>query len=567
GEVSEGMICAEDELGLGTSHSGILVLDPETKPGTSAAQYFNVEEDVVFSIGLTPNRTDATSHYGVARDLAAVINNSGCENSRSAERVMLSLPDVTEFKVNNDKRHIDVIIENTAGCPRYSGITLSNITVKESPGWLKNKLTAIGLRPINNIVDITNFILMELGQPLHAFDCDRITGDKVIIRNYPAGTKFITLDNIERILTSDDLMVCNTVEPMVIAGVFGGLKSGVTSETTSIFLESAYFDPRHIRKTSRHHGLQTDASFRFERGADYDITVYALKRAALMIMDIAGGEISSQIVDVCPDPFPERHVSLSFRNMDRLIGKRIDRHVVKDILNDLGIYIVSETDSGTELRLIIPAFKTDVTREVDVIEEILRVYGYNNIDFPAEIRTSISYRIKPDREKLQNQVSDFLSARGFHEIINNSLTKSGYYENNPGFQSDVSVKILNPISRDLDVMRQTHLHGALESIVYNQNRKQTDLKLYEFGTTYNLSESGIVKGYHEEQHLSMALTGRKNPEYWNCAEEPVGFFLLKETIEAILKLWPSISGNFQPNPFILIFLKMGSGIWMERRKC
>ncbi|MCK9421941.1 MAG: phenylalanine--tRNA ligase subunit beta [Bacteroidales bacterium] len=535
GEISEGMICAEDELGLGTSHAGIMILDPEAPVGTPAAQYFNIEEDFVYTIGLTPNRTDATSHLGVARDLAAVINNSGRENRRSTDRITISLPDVSAFTVNNDNRHIDVIVENTTGCPRYTALTLSGIKVKESPGWLKNKLMAIGLRPINNVVDVTNFVLMELGQPLHAFDCNRITGDKVIVKNYPTDTKFITLDNIERELTEEDLMICNAVEPMVIAGVFGGVKSGVTNETTSIFLESAYFNPRHIRKTARHHGLQTDASFRFERGADYDVTEYALKRAALLIQDLAGGEISSEIVDVYPVPFLTQHINFSFKNLDRLIGKSIDRGVVKDILHDLGISVTSETETGSDLTLIVPAFKSDVTREVDIIEEILRVYGYNNIDIPDEIRSSISFTKKPDPEQIQNHISEFLSARGFHEIMNNSLTKSEYYEDNSGFQPALSVRIFNPISRDLDVMRQTLLHGALESIVYNQNRKQTDLKLYEFGTTYTLSNSGIVQGYHEEQHLSLVLTGRKDPENWNDAEEPVDFFVLKGFIEAIFR--------------------------------
>ncbi|MCK9203950.1 MAG: phenylalanine--tRNA ligase subunit beta [Bacteroidales bacterium] len=533
GAVSEGMICAEDELGLGTSHDGIMVLDPATPVGTPAARYFNIEEDVVFTIGLTPNRSDATSHFGVARDLAAVINNSGRKHPSVSGRVNPVLPDVSNFRVQNHSRRIDVIIENQEGCPRYTALTVSGITVKESPAWIRDKLNAVGLRPINNVVDVTNFILMELGQPLHAFDCDRIIGDKVIVRNYPAGTKFITLDNVERELTGEDMMICNTVEPMVIGGVFGGLKSGVTQETTSVFLESACFDPRHIRKTARHHGLQTDASFRFERGTDYNITEYALKRAALLIQELAGGQISSEIVDVYPAPFPSREVLVSFVNMDRLIGKAIDRGVVKAILKDLGMDILRETESPACLQLSIPAFKSDVTREADVIEEILRVYGYNNIEIPHEVRASISHYRKPDPEKVQNSVSEFLSAQGFYEIMNNSLTRSAYYNNSSDFQPALSVRILNPVSRDLDVMRQSLLHGALESLVYNLNRKLSDLKLYEFGKTYTLSQGGIVPGYLEEQHLSLLITGKISSENWNNTDKPVDFYTLKGFIEAL----------------------------------
>ena len=536
GEVSEGMICAEDELGLGTSHAGIMVLPQETPVGTSAAHFFNIENDMVFTIGLTPNRTDATSHLGVARDLVAVINNYGQDHPVASARLSLKIPDVANFKVDNNHRHIDVIVENMTGCPRYTGITLTGITVKESPGWLKNKLTAIGLRPINNIVDVTNFILMELGQPLHAFDCDRITGGKVIVRNDPAGTKFITLDNIERTLTNEDMMICNTVEPMVIAGVYGGMKSGVSHETTRIFLESAYFDPIHIRKSARYHGLQTDASFRFERGADYNITEYALKRAALLIVELAGGSISSDIVDIYPNPFKDRSVDLSYYNLDRLIGKKLNRDVVKNILCDLGFVISQEVENGSGLRLIVPAFKADVTREADIIEEILRIYGYNNVESPVALRSSIFYSKKTDPEKIQNRISEYLSACGFHEILNNSLTKSVYYEENPAYEPGKSVKILNPISRDLDVLRQSLLHGALESLVLNQNRKQTDLKFFEFGTTYILSDDGIVPGYLETQHLSLAITGRKETENWNSQENTIDFFTLKGYMEAILRL-------------------------------
>ena len=535
GEVSEGMICAEDELGLGSSHAGIMVLDPGAQVGMPASEYFKVEEDVVFTIGLTPNRVDAASHLGVARDLVAVVNNFGKDHSDPTRHKHLLFPDVSGFSVDNHNMPIEVIIEDPKACPRYSGITVSGITVKESPGWLKNRLLAVGLRPINNIVDITNFILMELGQPLHAFDSQQIEGGKVIIKKYPERTKFSTLDHIERELSSNDLMICNTAEPMCIAGVFGGVKSGVTTETTSVFLESAYFDPVHVRKTSRYHGLQTDASFRFERGANVDITVTALKRAAMMIREIAGGEISSGIVDIYPSSILPVTVELSYDNLDHLIGKRIPRDVVANILTDLGIQLLEESGSG--LRLQVPAFKVDVTREADVIEEIMRVYGYNNIETLDEVRSSLSYTISPDPEKIQNMVANWLAANGFNEIMNNSLTRSAYYADNADFPLQQCVKMLNPTSRDLDVMRQTLLYGVLESSVFNQNRKNGDLKMFEFGRVYSAvsEKNDPVRGYHEENHLAMMITGRSQPENWNIGDKPVDFFELKGMMEAIFK--------------------------------
>ena len=535
GEVSEGMICAEDELGLGNSHAGIMVLEQNAPVGMPASDFFGVEEDVTFNIGLTPNRVDASSHVGVARDLVAVANNFGNSEPLVSGPRQLILPDVSAFSVDHDNRHINVIIEDQAACPRYSGITVSGIQVAESPAWLKTRLMSIGLRPINNIVDITNYILMELGQPLHAFDTDRITGNTVIIKKYPQGTRFVTLDNTDRELSQNDLMICNAAEPMCIAGVFGGIKSGVTTETTSVFLESAYFDPGHIRKSSRYHGLQTDASFRFERGTNCDITVYALKRAALMIREIAGGEISSEIVDVYPVPLQPSIVSLSYQNLDRLIGKVIHRDVVKSILADLGIIVIEGIDPGSGLLLQIPAYKVDVTREADVIEEILRVYGYNNIELRDEIRTSISYTTNPDPEKVQNLVSDYLAANGFNEIMNNSLTRSVYYSGNPGFPAEHAVKMMNPISRDLDVMRQTLLYGALESIVYNQNRKISDLKMFEFGRVYSTvtSKNDPLPGYHEEKHLALIMTGRAQPENWNASGQQVDFYHLKGILEGV----------------------------------
>jgi len=535
GEISEGMICAEDELGLGLSHAGIMILDPHAKIGTSARDYFGIEEDYVFTIGLTPNRTDAMSHIGVARDLAAVLNNFGRSNNQDSKSYHLRLPDVASFSVDNKTRQIGIVVEDPVACPRYSGLTLTGITVKESPEWLKNKLMAVGLRPINNIVDNTNYIQMELGQPLHAFDGDQVIGDMVVVKKYPRYTRFITLDEVERELTENDLMICNTKEPMCIAGVFGGIKTGVTSKTKTVFLESAYFDPKHIRKTARHHGLQTDASFRFERGADVDITVYTLKHTALLIKEIAGGAVSSDIIDIYPKPIEKEIIKLNFNNLDRLVGKSIDREVVRNILTDLGMEILETKREG--LRVIVPGFKSDVTRESDLIEEALRIYGYNNVEVLPEIRASLSYSSKPDPEKIQNLISDYLSANGFHEIINNSLSKSAYYDGNKDFPAQNSVKILNPLSRDLDMMRQTLLYGGLETIIYNQNRKLQDLKLFEFGTVYSLESeltTNPLPGYHEENHLALFLTGRIEQENWNSRDKKIDFFDLKGTVEAIL---------------------------------
>jgi phenylalanyl-tRNA synthetase beta chain len=534
GELSQGMICAEDELGLGTSHAGIMVLDPGAIPGTAAKDFFHIEDDFVFEIGLTPNRTDATSHIGVARDLAAVLNNLPVREQSA--KYELKTPDVSGFKTDNNNRVTQIVIEDKKACPRYSGLTITNVTVKESPDWLKNRLNAIKLRPINNIVDITNYILHEVGHPLHAFDADKITGETIVVKKLSTGTHFVTLDGIDRELSDQDLMICNKKEPMCIAGVFGGLHSGVTEQTKSLFLESAYFDPKTIRKTSKLHGLQTDASFRFERGADYDITVYALKRAALLIKEIAGGEISSEIVDVYPSPFANPIVQLQWSGLDRLAGMVIERIRVKNILLSLGIKILSETSQG--LNLEIPPYKADVLREVDVIEEILRIYGYNNIGFSSAIKSSISFIDKPDREHIQNIVSDFLSFNGFFEIMNNSLTKSTHYEVNQKFRKENSVTILNPLSNDLDVMRQTLLFGGLESIVYNQNRKNADLRFYEFGNVYlsdkNIPGNDPLAKFTEEKHLSLFLMGQLKKKSWNTQEHYADFFDLKGYVNTIL---------------------------------
>ncbi len=531
GEISEGMICAEDEIGLGTSHDGIMVLPQEVEPGTPANEFFNVEKDYVYEIGLTPNRADAASHIGSARDLVAGLN-----RYFNTRKYSLRTPDVDGFKVDNTDLNIDVVVEDSEACPRYSGVTINNIKVGESPQWLKNRLNAIGVRPINNIVDITNFVLHETGQPLHAFDAAKISGNKVIVKKLEQDTPFVTLDEITRKLDADDLMICNEEEGMCIAGVFGGAESGITENSTSVFLESAYFDPKHIRKTSKRHVLQTDASFRFERGADPNITVYALKRAALLIKEIAGGEISSEIKDVYPNPIEKWEITVSYENIDRLAGNKIDREIIKEILTDLEMEILEETPKG--LKLLTPTFKVDVTREVDVIEEILRIYGYNNIETDNKIHSSVSLRPKPDAEKIQNMISDYLTAQGFTEIMNNSLTASEIYEKNKEFDEQRSVTLLNPLSKDLNILRQSLLFGGLEVIAYNQNRKQTDLKIFEFGKVYlknkNYKKEKGVKNYFEEKHLAIFDTGRLEPENWNASNSKVDFYHLKARVESII---------------------------------
>ncbi len=534
GEPSEGMICAEDEVGLGDSHAGIMVLDAAAKVGMPASNYFNVTNDTVLEIAITPNRGDAASHLGVARDLAAVIKHS--ENPDAA--IKYQRVPVDDFKVDNHDLPVSVDVLDPEACPRYSGITVSGITIADSPEWLQNRLKAVGIRPINNLVDITNYVLMETGQPLHAFDASCITGNKVIVRKTAEGTPFVTLDQVERKLTSSDLMICNAEEPMCIAGVFGGIKSGITSQTKNIFLESAYFDSVHIRKTSKHHGLKTDASFRYERGADPDITLYALKRAALMMKEIAGGKISSEIVDVYPTKIQPKTVELSYEKVNTLIGKTIEPAVIKSILTSLEIEIRSE--SADTLTLAIPPFKSDVYRDVDVIEEILRIYGYNRIDFGDSVRSTLAYTPKPDTELLINKVSDYLSDNGFNEILTNSLTSSLYYEKSDAFPEEESVKILNPLSRDLSVMRQTLLFSGLEVVAYNRNRKMNNLKLYEFGTTYKLNPgkaeaADVRKRYRERRMLAIFATGRIAPESWYTDAKKVDFYYLKSQVFAIFR--------------------------------
>ncbi len=507
GEQSEGMICAEDELGIGTSHEGIMVLNTNLPNGTPAKEFFNLEDDVVFEIGLTPNRADATSHIGVARDLKAVLDRE------------VIWPDVSGFNIDNKASKIHVEVEDAAGCPRYSGIAITDVTVAESPDWLKNRLKSIGQTPINNIVDVTNFILHELGQPLHGFDMDKIHGNKVIVKTLPEGTKFVTLDEKERKLHETDLMICDENGGMCIAGVFGGLNSGVSSQTNNIFLESAYFSPDYVRKTSLIHGLKTDAAFRYERGTDPQNTVYALKRAAMLIKEIAGGSISSEIIDVYPVKINACEVKMQYKNIDRLIGKQIERNTIHQILNNLDIETGDKNDVG--FTAIVPPYRVDVTREADVIEEILRIYGYENIELGASLSsTFLADFPQKSPESAQLMASDLLVSNGFFEISTNSLTKPLYAEKASFFHEGDNVTILNKLSEDLGVMRQSLLFSGLEVISHNLNRKQADLKLFEFGTGYKNIEQ---KKFEEKKYLSLWITGQNHQESWIVPNKPVEF--------------------------------------------
>lgn len=531
GKESFGMICAEDEIGLGTSHDGIIVLPETAVIGMPAKEYYGIDSEFILEVDITPNRADAASHFGVARDLTAYLR-------QKDSSVILKRPSVEDFKSDNESYIVDVKVENHEACPRYSGITVSDVKIAESPEWLKNRLQLIGVRPINNIVDITNYLLHETGQPLHAFDGSKIKGDKIIVKTVPEGTKFTTLDQVERSLDGKDLMICNENEPMCIGGVFGGLDSGVTETTTKVFIESAYFNPVWVRKTARRHGLNTDSSFRFERGVDPNNTVYVLKRAAMMIKEIAGGVISSDVIDIYPEAIKDFEVSLSFEKINRLIGKTIPVEIVRSILEALEIKIIDE--DGDLLKLLVPAYRVDVQRDVDVIEDILRIYGYNNIDFSDTVRSSISYSVKPDSNKIQNIVSDQLASNGFNEILNNSLTSVNYYRNmEHSWSADNCVSILNPLSNDLAVMRQTLLFGGLESISYNKNRKNPDLKLFEFGNCYHFNsadkkEGDVLSEFSEDYHLGMWITGYKNDIQWGKSQEKVTFYDLKTYIENIL---------------------------------
>jgi phenylalanyl-tRNA synthetase beta chain len=530
GVESFGMICAEDELGLGTSHEGILVLDPSAVPGTPASAYFRLEADYQIEIGLTPNRIDAASHYGVARDLAAYLNSNG-------RHAALKKPSVEAFKTDNTSNPYPVEVLAPQACPRYMGLTVSGVTVGPSPEWLQNRLRSIGQKPINNVVDITNFVLHALGQPLHAFDADRIDGKKVVVRTCPEGTPFVTLDGVERKLSAEDLMICSATRPLCIAGVFGGLDSGVTEATKNVFLESAYFNPVSVRKTARRHGLNTDASFRYERGIDPETVPFAQQYAALLIKELAGGEISSEVVDIYPQKLEPFRVELEYDYVDKLIGKEIPKDTVKKILSNLEIAILAETPE--KLSLQVPAYRVDVTRPADVVEEILRIYGYNNVEIPAHVNSTLTYAKQPDRDAVRNSISDFLTANGFAEIMSNSLTKAAYYEGNTTYPADRCVRLLNPLSNDLSVMRQTLLYNALEAAQLNANRRANDLKTYEFGNCYfydaSKKDEGGLAPYSERQYLSILITGADRPASWNVKSQPTDFFTLKSIVEKMLR--------------------------------
>ncbi len=521
GEESHGMICAEDELGLGKSHDGIMILDESLAPGTPCSDVFNIETDYVFEIGLTPNRSDAMSHYGVARDLRAGLIQQGTN-------IELISPSVSDFHVDERTLKIDIAVEDKELVPRYCGITITDVEVKESPEWIQNRLKAIGLAPKNNIVDITNYVLHELGQPLHAFDASKIRGGKVVVKTLEEGTKFTTLDDVERELSSEDIMICDAdSKPLCIGGVFGGANSGVTESTHTIFLESAYFNPVSVRKTAKRHGLNTDASFRFERGIDINTTKYALKRAALLIEEYAGGKMSSDILDFYPVKVEDFEVFLSFENAYKLIGQEIPKETIKKILASLDIKINSVTEAG--LGLVVPSYRTDVQREADIIEEILRVYGYNNVEFSHKLNTSISFD-SDINVKVENIVADQLSSLGFNETMANSLTKADYLELSENLNPEHSVEMLNPLSNDLKVMRQSLLFSGLESVAYNINRKQNSLKFYEFGKTYHKYESG----YQEDKHLTLFVTGNRTQDSWKVASQASDFFYLKGIVTALL---------------------------------
>ena len=528
GVESFGMICAEDEIGIGKSHDGIIVLNEDVKPGTPAAEYYNLTSDYVLEVDLTPNRIDAASHYGVARDLCAWLS----QNKKTATP---QRPSVDAFNIDRQDGAIEVVVENTEACPRYAGVTIRNVKVTESPQWLKDRLTAIGQRPINSIVDITNYLLHAMGQPLHCFDLDKVKGDKIVVRNCAEGTQFTTLDEVERKLNNADLMICNAEEPMCMAGVFGGLDSGVTEGTTSIFLESAYFNPTTVRKTARRHGLNTDSSFRFERGVDPSNTIYVLKLAALMVKEIAGGEICGEIVDIYPNeikPFP---VTLSYEYLNNLIGKEIPTETVDNILRSLEIEIKDRHDG--EIDLEVPTYRVDVQRPCDVVEDVLRIYGYNNIEFDNTLHATLSYKTFTDSANdLRELISNQLTAVGFNEILNNSLTAESYYEGLTQYPVANCVKLLNPLSNDLNVMRQTLLFGGLESLSHNINRRSSDLMMYEFGNVYHFNPEAEstaeapLAPYSENEKLALWLTGNIRQGNWARSEEAATIYDLKAIV-------------------------------------
>ena len=540
GEESLGMICAEDEIGVGNNHDGIMVLPADTPVGMPAKEYFGVEDDTLIEVDITPNRADGASHYGVARDLYAYYQAKGID-------IALTKPSVEDFQVQSNALPIEVVVENTQACPRYTGVSIKGVTIKESPDWLKKALNTIGIRPINNVVDVTNFVLHEMGQALHSFDADKIKGNKVIVKNAAEGQKFITLDGVERTLSAADLMICNAEEPMCIAGVFGGQDSGISETTTNVFLESAYFDPVSIRKTARRHQLSTDASFRYERGCDPNNTLYVLKRCALLIQEVAGGEIAMEITDQGKTAFEPFPVAFNIDRAHALIGKELGEELIERILRAMEVEILSR--EGKTWQLGVPRYRVDVQRECDVVEDILRIYGYNNVEFPEKLNTSLSYNPKPNPVALQIRISEQLTAQGFNEILNNSLTKVSYYEPLEQLSLATCVKIMNPLSQDLGVMRQTLLFGGLESIQRNANRKNADLKFYEFGNCYHYNAQKIADrqakdphwvydplyAYSEEPHLALWLTGNKTAQSWVQKEEKTSFYTLHAYVNNVLR--------------------------------
>ena len=538
GVESVGMICAEDEIGIGTDHAGIIVLPETAVPGTLAKDYYNIKSDYVLEVDITPNRADACSHYGVARDLYAYLIQNG-------KQATLKKPSVDAFAVENHDLDIKVTVENSEACPRYAGVTVKGVTVKESPEWLQNKLRIIGLRPINNVVDITNYIVHAFGQPLHCFDADKIKGGEVIVKTMPEGTPFVTLDGVERKLNERDLMICNKEEAMCIAGVFGGLDSGSTETTKDVFLESAYFHPTWVRKTARRHGLNTDASFRFERGIDPNATIYCLKLAALMVKELAGGTISSEIKDVCAAPAKDFRVELAYEKVNSLIGKVIPVDTIKSIVTSLEMKIVDETAEG--LTLDVPPYRVDVQRDCDVIEDILRIYGYNNVEIPTTLKSSLTTKGEVDySQKLQNLISEQLVGCGFNEILNNSLTAASYYEGSETYKNENLVYLMNPLSNDLNVMRQTLLFGGLESIQHNANRKNADLKFFEFGNCYfynaeKKNPEKVLAAYAEEYHLGLWVTGKRVSNSWAHPDENSSVYELKAYV---LNIFTRLGLNF-----------------------
>ncbi len=529
GVESMGMICAEDELGIGAGHDGIMVLDASLAPGTPATEALGLEDDYTFEIGLTPNRIDAASHYGVARDMAAYLK----ANDRN---VLPQLPSVEGFRTGGPGRAIEVYVESAEGAPRYAGLTMRGVKVAPSPEWLQKRLRAIGINPKNNVVDITNFVLHEVGQPLHAFDVAKVDGGKIVVRTCPEGTPFTTLDGVERKLSGQDLMICNEAKPMCIAGVFGGIDSGVTEATTDIFIESAYFNPVWVRKSARRHGLNTDASFRFERGADPDMAIYALKRAATLVEELAGGQVAGEMADIYPCPVGRFRFEASFDRINSLIGKQIPHEKIRTVIEALEIRIESEKDGV--MTVSVPPYRVDVQREADLTEEILRIYGYNNVEVPQAVRSTLSYAPKPDKEKIQNILSDMLASTGFTEIMSNSLTRAAYYDGLESYPAGNCVKILNPLSNDLNVMRQTLLFNALEAAQLNVNHRRPDLKLFEFGNCYFYDETkkgeGGLAPYSETHRIGITVTGSASTPSWNVKGERSTFFHLRAAVEKLL---------------------------------